>query len=122
LEIHFPKDPAEEPLEEWNTEGHTKEDEEIVHTMFNEWTVASGIKSFGSYKAAGPDEIFPTLLKQAPKKLTSLLTQLMRASVLCRYVPKQWKQTKVVFIPKPGKVTYADAGSWRPISRTSFLL
>jgi ribonuclease HI len=122
LEIHFPKDPAEEPLEEWNAEGHTKEDEEMVHTMVNEWTVASAIKSFGSYKAAGPDEIFPALLQQAPKKLTSLLTQLMRASVLYGYVPKQWKQTKVVFIPKPGKATYAEAGSWRPISLTSFLL
>ena len=33
-----------------------------------------------------------------------------------------WRETKVVFLPKPGKDSYQKPNSWRPISLTSFLL
>ena len=37
------------------------------------------------------------------------------------YTPQIWRQSKVIFIPKPGKDDYAQAKSFRPISLTPFL-
>jgi hypothetical protein len=37
-------------------------------------------------------------------------------------VPVIWKRVKVVFIPKPGQNSYAEAKAFRPISLSSFLL
>ena len=37
-------------------------------------------------------------------------------------MPKIWRATRVVFIPKPGKEDYCAAKSYRPISLTSFLM
>lgn len=36
--------------------------------------------------------------------------------------PRSWQEVKVIFIPKPGKQTYAEADAYRPISLTSILL
>jgi ribonuclease HI len=38
------------------------------------------------------------------------------------YVPEIWCKVKVVFIPKPGKSSYTDPKSFRPISLMSFIL
>ena len=38
------------------------------------------------------------------------------------YIPKSWRRVKVIFIPKPGRQTYTETSSFRPISLTSFLL
>ena len=37
-------------------------------------------------------------------------------------IPGAWLETKVVFIPKPGKTDYCDPKSYRPISLSSFPL
>ena len=46
----------------------------------------------------------------------------MKLCLITGYVPKLWRQAKVIFLPKPGKKDYTEPGSWRPISLTSFLL
>jgi hypothetical protein len=38
------------------------------------------------------------------------------------FIPKAWRQVKVAFIPKPGKLDYTEAKTYRPISVSSFLL
>jgi hypothetical protein len=37
-------------------------------------------------------------------------------------IPTAWRQVKVTFIPKPGKLDYTEAKAYRPISMSSFLL
>ena len=41
---------------------------------------------------------------------------------LLGYTPTQWKECKIVFLPKPGKGSYHIAKAWRPISLTNYLL
>ena len=36
--------------------------------------------------------------------------------------PKRWRDTKVIFIPKPGKTSYRLAKSFRPISLSNYFL
>jgi hypothetical protein len=38
------------------------------------------------------------------------------------FIPTAWKQVKVTFITKPGKLDYTEAKAYRPISLSSFLL
>ena len=45
-----------------------------------------------------------------------------RACFYLEYTPTPWKDTKVIFIPKPGKEDYNQAKSFRPISLSNYLL
>jgi hypothetical protein len=38
------------------------------------------------------------------------------------FIPMAWRQVKVTFIPRPGKLDYTEAKASRPISLSSFLL
>jgi hypothetical protein len=38
------------------------------------------------------------------------------------FIPMSWRQVKVTFIQKPGKLDYTEAKAYRPISLSSFLL
>ena len=46
---------------------------------------------------------------------------LFAASMELQYVPRQWRVSKAVFIPKAGKEDYANPRAWRPISLMSFV-
>lgn len=80
------------------------------------------IRSFQPFKAPGPDGVFPALLQWGGSSVATRLVPLMRACLAFRYVPRGWREVKVIFIPKPGKSDYTNAKSYRPISLTSFLL
>jgi hypothetical protein len=59
------------------------------------------------------------------KGLDIILDYLHKILVGCiayGFIPQNWKTSKVIFIPKPGKSTYTDAKSFRPISLQSCLL
>jgi hypothetical protein len=38
------------------------------------------------------------------------------------FIPTAWRQVKVTFIPKPGKLNYTEAKAYCPISLSYFLL
>ena len=55
--------------------------------------------------------------------LPEVISSIMKLCLITGYVPKLWRQARVIFLPKPGKKDdYTELGSWRPISLTSFLL
>ena len=83
--------------------------------------VKAAIMSFGWNKSAGPDDFKPIVLQNLNENSYETLTLLFKASVALGYTPKAWRLSKVVFIPKPGKDTYDDPKSMRPISLTSFM-
>ena len=84
--------------------------------------VSAAIASFGSFKAAGADGIKPIALKIMGSKMAAFLTALFKASVLLKFIPICWRDSKVNFIHKPGKTNYADARSCRPISLMSCII
>ena len=83
--------------------------------------VKEAINSFGSGKAAGPDQIKPTVLKNLPSCFMKRLTELYRASIGLGYIPKAWADSKVIFIPKQGKGNYSEAKAFRPITLMNFV-
>jgi ribonuclease HI len=78
-------------------------------------------KSFGPEKAAGPDDIKPNVLQHLSHNSLEWVVKLYKASLALGYVPSPWRESKVIFIPKPGKDDYSTAKAFRPISLTSFL-
>ena len=79
-------------------------------------------KSFNPFKSPGPDDIYPVLLQRAGGPIIGSVVRLARASLTLGYVPKAWRGTRVIFIPKAGKNGLASPKDFRPISLTSFVL
>ena len=69
------------------------------------------INSFKPFKSPGSDGIFPALLQHGVESLLPHLHKLFSSSLALGCVPRSWSGTNVVFIPKPGKSTYADPKS-----------
>ena len=84
--------------------------------------VQEAIRTFGAYKAAGPDGFKPIVLQNMGQKALQRLTTLYKASLMLRWVPGIWRRSRAVFIPKPGKDDYTKAKAFRPISLSSFVL
>jgi hypothetical protein len=82
--------------------------------------VRRAIASFSDFKAHGPDEIKPVILKNLPDQEIDRLVAIYTASIRLAYVPSTWTQSRTVFIPKPGRDDYSIPKSFRPISLTSF--
>jgi len=84
--------------------------------------VRSAIKAFQPFKSPGPDGIFPALLQWGCDLIAPYMVNIFRACLATGYVPKAWRESRVVFLPKPGKKDYTEAKSFRPVSLTSFML
>ena len=90
--------------------------------IFTPGKITWAVNTFGSFKSAGPDNIFPALLKEGLDCLLTPLRKLFCLSLTLGHVPDVWRSVRVSFIPKPGKSSYDEAKSFRPISLASFIL
>jgi hypothetical protein len=119
LQTHFPCDQNKINL----PLNHHPMYHDVANKIVTEKSIQRPIKSFGGYKAAGPDEIFPAMLQSQLSLLNNHLARIFKACLIFGYAPKAWRQAKVLFIRKPGKDSYENLSSWRPIiSFQSFLL
>jgi hypothetical protein len=94
----------------------------VVKRVVTYRRVGWAIDSFDPYNSPGMDGIFPALLQEGREVLVPYLVRIFRTCLAAGYVPKAWRQVKVVFIPKPGRNTYSGPKDYRPISLTLFLL
>ena len=83
--------------------------------------VKTAFRHMGSYKLAGPDGIKPVVMKHFGPRALGCITNIYQAIYSTGYIPVEFRKSRVVFIPKPQKDDYGEAGSFRPISLTQFL-
>ncbi|XP_035708348.1 uncharacterized protein LOC118435925 [Folsomia candida] len=97
IEKHYPPDPkgAERGM------SLTVETTARIDSYVNPELVEKAIKSFGPYKAAGVDDVFPKMLQVVSFGVSGPPTTVMRACLQHGYTPRPWRETKVIFIPKP---------------------
>ena len=123
LAVHFPGSTAPDaPASPVLAPQGIALDWRVARQVVTDERVDWAIRSFSPWKAPGEDGIFPALLQHGLKVLSIPLCRIYRACIALGYIPVAWRSVKVVFIPKPGKVSYAFAKSFRPISLSSFLL
>lgn len=92
--------------------------QQIVPTTPDEiWNLTKKLKA---NKAPGNDKISNISLKYLPKKGRILFTKIINAILKTGYFPTQWKLSKVLPFPKPGKVPNKPE-NMRPISLLSKL-
>ena len=82
--------------------------------------IRRAINQFSPDKTAGLDGIKPKTLQHLPPVAIDRLKVLYSASMELGYVPKLWRVSKAIFIPKQGKEDYSQPRAWRPISLMSF--
>ena len=121
INTHFPGNHAAEDAAPPSGRHQCNTEDERVAFITPE-KVITAINSFQSFKAPGPDDIRPIVLKHLGTAGIEKLTLLFRASALLGYIPTAWRTSRVIVIPKPGKADYSVVRSFRPISLSSFLL
>ena len=124
LKTHFPGssiiDGGDVDYEDFGTSRSS--DDLLAQSVITESRITWAINSLKPFKSPGVDGILPVFLQKGLVQLMPFLLNLFRYSLHTGYIPNAWRKVKVVFIPKPGKDTYAEAKSFRPISLMSFLL
>jgi hypothetical protein len=64
---------------------------------------------FELFKSVGADEIVPAVLQQGIEHLAAHLCCMYRACLARGYIPKAWRQVKVMFMLKLRKINYTKS-------------
>ena len=122
-DTHFP-DHTQKKFTRFNNSKHIKKGDlwNIHKDTVSIEKVKRALKGFNSKKSPGPDNFKPIMFKHFTKPIFTHIMLLYRACFYLEYTPTQWKDTNVIFIPKPGKEDYNIAKSFRPISLSNYLL
>ena len=95
---------------------------EESHEWIDPDLVRKALCQFKPNKAPGPDGLKPIVFKYLPQNAIETLTIIYKACISLCHTPMRWRETKVIFLPKPGKDSYDVPKSYRPISLSNFLL
>ena len=99
-----------------------KQPTELTNKIINEDRLEKVIKALEPLKAVGPDKVKNVLIQHAYKHIKTPLLRLYKQSHNTGYIPKPSRETKGIFLPKPGKIDYNDAKSYRAITLSSNFL
>ena len=96
LETQFKDEPAST-----NNASHTHvlPPKTLVDKIYDE-----AVNSFDPDKAAGPDSIKPIILQKSWNLIKSFTCSIMIRSHELQHIPSPWKESKGIFLPKPGKI------------------
>jgi hypothetical protein len=94
----------------------------LAKCVIDQSKIRWALGAFKPSKSAGTDGILPTLLQQGVEHLVPHLCRILRARTTYGYIPTAWRQVKVTFILKPGKLDCTEAKACRPISLSYSLL
>ena len=122
-QVHFPAATNAKHVTYNNRRNATTEH---ICQKFDSWITkqltVQALAGFEKKKSPGPDGIKPIVFEHLPDEFISVLVTVYKATIHLGYTPKQWKKTKVVYISKPGKDSYDQPKSFRPISLSNYLL
>ena len=122
-DTHFPAaQPGTTPFQHDNSKSIKTSDLDDLHEWIDPDLIRKSMRMFKPNKAPGPDGLKPIVFKYLPTNALEALSLIYKACISLCHTPKLWRQTKVIFLPKPGKTSYDIPKSYRPISLSNFLL
>ena len=99
---------------------------EMLNDKYTDWInpglIRKALDGFEKKKSPGPDGIKPLIFEHLPPEFIQALEFAFKAAIHLGYTPKLWKNTKVIFISKPGKDSYDKPKAFRPISLSNYFL
>ena len=122
-EIHFPQHTIiKEAIYDLDAKIPKSELDDKLKKILTTEKVRRALKGFDNKKSPGPDNFKPIMFKYFTKPIYKHITDVYKACVILQFTPSLWRDTRVIFIPKPGKESYNKAKSCRPISLSNYLL
>jgi hypothetical protein len=94
----------------------------LAKRVINQSKIRWALGTFKQFKSAGTDGTVPVLLQQRVEHVVPHLCRIFRDCMAYGFIPTAWRQVKVTFIPKSGKLDYTEAKAYRSSSLSSFLL
>lgn len=104
--------------EKYSTEKLTFEDD-VLQELVNPKTIEGIIKRKNPSAAHGLDAISNVLFKACTHESKRFFTILMKAIIMAKHIPTNWKCTKTAMVPKKGDPD--NPRNWRPVGITSTL-
>ena len=95
-------------------------EDQFMNLKFHELDVLMLLKDVNSSKAAGPDDIHGTVLKNCAVPLAKPLTMMFNNAFVTGCIPDDWKLASIVPIHK--KDEKGSVENYRPISLTSLIM
>ena len=122
LEAHFPSIQSTVETKYTEVRKQTRE----INELELEWLTVDKLKEvfklFKNKKSPGPDGLRPTVLKQLSKNKIEELIFLYKTTLMLEFTPTKWKESNIIWIPKPHKDRYNHHKSWRPISLSNYVV
>jgi hypothetical protein len=87
-------------------------DGNLAKRVINQSKIRWALGRFKPFKSAGTAGIVPALLQQGTELLVPYLCCIFRASMTHGSSPIAWRQVRLTFIPKPGKLDYTEAKAY----------
>ena len=123
MEAHFPAAvDGVAPSTYSNTKINTTDIQQKYSKWINPELVSKALRRFKPNKAPGPDGLKPIVFRHFPPNIIEALTLLFQVCIALGHTPSKWRDTRVIFLPKPGKKSYDIPKAYRPISLSNFLL
>ena len=119
VDTHFKRGPTNEQIIPTDTVTPTLD---LLNKIYDPSRITKAVKTFEPDKAAGPDNIKPIILQKAWDHISVITRKIMMYSHQTQRIPDPWKESKGIFLAKPGKTDYYQAKSFRTITLTPVLL
>ena len=116
---HFPQDLEQEGSAPSMVE---PADPDLLNKIYNPDRMKKAVFSFEPEKAPGPDGIQGIMLRKAWPAIGDLVQSIMIASHNKQCVPRPWRESSAIFLPKPGKKDYCEPKSFRTITLSPIFL
>ena len=97
-------------------------DPDLLEKIYSLDRMKRAVSSFAPEKAPGPDGIQAIMLQKAWPAIGELVQSIMVASHNKQCVPRPWRESSAIFLPKPGKKDYCDPKSFRTITLSPIFL
>jgi hypothetical protein len=94
-------------------------DWKLAEHVINQLKIGWAMGTFKPFKFEGTNGTVPALLQQGMEHLVPHLCSIFSACMAYGFISMAWRQIKVTFIPKLGKLDYTEAKAYGPISRLS---
>ena len=97
-----------------------------IDAKYTDWItdslITEALAGFEKKKSPGPDGLKPLIFEHLPLEFITHLRLIYKSAIHLGYTPKLWKQSRVIYLSKPGKESYQLPKSFRPISLSNYLL
>ena len=119
---HFREGPIDEQIEVSPNAQPSTPAASLVETIYDCSRLKEAVKTFDPDTAAGPDNIKPIIIQKAWNRISTITRNIMIGNHHLQHIPAPWKESKGIFLAKPGKTDYNQTKSFRNITLSPVLL